>query len=981
MKTATVRLPDAPIGRDFSNDLGVLGRRNPEFLLLLLSAAIIFSLANFAFPHRIDQTHLGLHIGAFLALHVIFRFRLALGTQVILPILYTLTGAGLLLQSFFLDARAGTVLYNSYLTGVLAGCTAFAIFALMPRIDRLADFKYLSIVTAIILAALLVVFGRGPRGTDAKINLFGFQPAEAIKLLVVLFLAAYFSDRDVELRRLHAFEWGWLRLPRFRDAFPVLITVGSLLALFFLQRDLGPALILYLLFLGSFVAVSRRYTLGLGGLVVLLGAFAVSYRWGFLATVRTRIEMWLHPWDNHRANGIQLAESLWSVSSGAWHGMWSHASVGYLPAGHTDLVLASVGEVFGISGFLVLFGLLMVMFSNAVASAFRAATAFDAWFAYGLALLLGIQTVFMAAATLGLLPLSGLPVPFLSYGKSATIAGFSLAGLLLNISSVRKERSVRRFLPGAAWIMPVIVLAGAILCGLRAGQVMLLSADALICRGALTPQADGVRRYVYNRRLLDVAAKIRRGDIVDRNGIPIATNDPARAKSATDSLLRAGLSAASQSSNSSRYYPLGPSAVHILGHTGAYWTDPRTIEKSGDTKLRGYSNPARITQVDGHRVASYDYSALVPIFRDWEQGGNKLIRIASQDRSFRTTLDARFQEAASAALVSTLAALPGKAATNAAAVVLNAATGRILASVSLPTYDPNRISLDDLERIYDAPEKAGLDRARFEVYPPGSSFKIVTAAAALESLDQLPAYHCMHRNKIDWMDGVVHRSRIVADDATDLPHGLIDLDQAIVESCNVYFASLGVEIGAQRLYNMASRMHLELTGIHNAVQMSRDLADNAYGQGRITVSPLRMAAVAAAVANGGVYAEPYVDASASPVTKQIVSPDVAQHLQKAMLGVVQRGTGRGVFISGLMIGGKTGTAQTSSGGAASDSWFIGFACPQGAGPDQMIAFAFFVEHGGYGARAAAPAAKAFLSAYARMNSVQEAPTYGAEEQQ
>jgi cell division protein FtsW (lipid II flippase) len=678
--------------------------RNQELLLLVIAGAINSTFILLLLPNRIDLKTFAIHLTAFLLLHFTLRFRRGPASPTILPTLYALTAAGLLIHSFFHEPGRSTLQHTPYLTGVLAGCAVFGIIALLPSLHSLADFKYIAIATAISLAGLLVAFGSGPRGTDAKINLLGVQPAEAIKLLFVLFLAAYFADRDIELRRLHGLDWGWLRLPRMRDASPVLITCGCVLALFFLQRDLGPALILYLLFLGIFASVSGRWMLGTLGLAVLIGAFTASYRIAFLGTVKTRIEMWLHPWDNHHANGIQLAESLWSLSSGGWHGLWSNASVAYLPAGHTDLILASATEVFGFGGFLLLMGLELTLFLTALRAAFRASAAFEGWFAYGLALLLGIQTVFMASATLGLLPLSGLPVPFLSYGKSATIAGFALAAMVWNISNSANPRATRRILPPGARVMPGIIATCALTCLLRAGQVSLVQADMFIAKGALTPQADGVRRYVYNRRLLDLAAKIRRGDILDRNGIAIATNDPAHARSAAAALVGNGVEIELPPAGFSRYYTLGPAAVHILGHTGAYWTDPRTIEKLADTKLRGYRSPVRITTVDGHRAASYDYAELVPLYREWERGGSSFERILGRDRSFHSTIDAKMQLAAARALESSLPVIGGKRRTEAAAVVLDAATGQILASVSLPSYDPNHSSPDNLVGIYDAPE-------------------------------------------------------------------------------------------------------------------------------------------------------------------------------------------------------------------------------------------------------------------------------------
>jgi cell division protein FtsI/penicillin-binding protein 2 len=150
-----------------------------------------------------------------------------------------------------------------------------------------------------------------------------------------------------------------------------------------------------------------------------------------------------------------------------------------------------------------------------------------------------------------------------------------------------------------------------------------------------------------------------------------------------------------------------------------------------------------------------------------------------------------------------------------------------------------------------------------------------------------------------------------------------------------------------------------MTGVSNAADLEPNLPDNAYGQARVNVSPLRMAQLAAAVANGGFRVEPVL--LAKQYTRiRVLEESTAATLRRWMQEVVDRGTGRAAAIPGLVIGGKTGTAQTEAGDRMSHSWFIGFAYPIGSGPEDSIAFAFLIENGGYGGRAAATAAGAFL---------------------
>ena len=267
--------------------------------------------------------------------------------------------------------------------------------------------------------------------------------------------------------------------------------------------------------------------------------------------------------------------------------------------------------------------------------------------------------------------------------------------------------------------------------------------------------------------------------------------------------------------------------------------------------------------VDGKKAIRQDLSALVPVFRDrFAQSGGKLEGFENRDKNVNLTLDARMQVIALRALERNLPAIDGVARVKGAAVILDAASGEILACVSLPTYDPNTISESDLEKIYGSETKAAYDRARFEIYPPGSTFEIALGAAALE--ERWPgqcgsggSMVCRHVNDISWQyNGTDYRLQ-VTDSEAESAHGRLDLRRAFVSSCNVYFAWLGTQLGPEQLFEYArNRFQLELKGVNIAQDLAANLPGNAYGQAKITASPLRLAAMAAAIANGGYRIEP-----------------------------------------------------------------------------------------------------------------------------
>ena len=225
------------------------------------------------------------------------------------------------------------------------------------------------------------------------------------------------------------------------------------------------------------------------------------------------------------------------------------------------------------------------------------------------------------------------------------------------------------------------------------------------------------------------------------------------------------------------------------------------------------------------------------------------------------------------------------------------------------------------------------------------------------------------------------------------------MPRALIESCNVYFAWLGTRIGAPSFFSFCKgELGLSLPAVPNAAAMEVNLPDNAYGQALVAVTPMEMAAVAAMVRNDGRRVVPgltvYPEEPRPGHLEPLLPEEAARQLRSWMVSVTVSGTGRQAAVEGLVTGGKTGTAQTSSGDGRSHAWFIGFADPppdpgkflpaekpersatgKAAGayplpaepadrpePGAPVAFAFLLENSGYGGRAAAPAARELLTA-------------------
>ncbi|HLR56033.1 MAG TPA: penicillin-binding transpeptidase domain-containing protein [Actinomycetales bacterium] len=348
--------------------------------------------------------------------------------------------------------------------------------------------------------------------------------------------------------------------------------------------------------------------------------------------------------------------------------------------------------------------------------------------------------------------------------------------------------------------------------------------------------------------------------------------------------------------------------------------------------------------------------------------------------SVELTIDATAQEAAAQALGDQVGAV----------VALDPSTGEILAMVSSPSFDPNKLSAHDTKAVTAAYEELNDDPARpmenraisGRLYPPGSVFKLVTAAAALESGD--------------WSAKTVVEAPVELElpqtsstiknygGASCDPNNEMPLADALRISCNTAFASLGMELGTDA---MAQQSNAFGFGVSREIPLKvspstfpdelnpPQLAQSSIGQFDVRVTPLEVAMISAAIANDGIPMAPHLvktvrnsDLSVRSRTNpealaRAVSSSTARSLREMMVSVVESGTGQSAQISGVDVAGKTGTAQTSP-DKDPHAWFTAFA----PADDPQVAVAVVVEHGGSmgseatGGRTAAPIAKAVIEA-------------------
>jgi peptidoglycan glycosyltransferase len=438
-------------------------------------------------------------------------------------------------------------------------------------------------------------------------------------------------------------------------------------------------------------------------------------------------------------------------------------------------------------------------------------------------------------------------------------------------------------------------------------------------------QAEELRDNPRNARALLEEQEIKRGAIIAADGRVLARSVPGPGETFR------------------RRYPTGGLFAHAVGYS--YIDLGRAgIERSHNDELIGRQDEL--------------VSALDSILGRSQQGFN-----------VRTTLDSGAQQTA----VNALAGRRG------AVVALNVRTGAVKVMASVPSYDPNTLQQDFPRLTTDDANAPLLNRATQNGYPPGSTFKVVTAAAALDTGRYRPG------SVVDGSNGKVI-SGVPLNNFGGESFGAIDLTTALTNSVNTVWAEVGSKLGGRTMQQYMERFgfyakppldypddQMTASGVRKRgrlVPMTRRVVDVgrvAIGQGDLFATPLQMAAVAATIANGGRRMRPYlmaraidtdgrtVDQAEPEDAERVISPRTASELTAMMKQVVREGTGTAAALSGVEVAGKTGTAELNLSGL-NQPWFIGFT--------SNIAVAVTLERvqGGTGGVVAAPIAKAVLEA-------------------
>jgi cell division protein FtsW (lipid II flippase) len=315
--------------------------------------------------------------------------------------------------------------------------------ALLPNVDWLKQYRYIWALLGLLLVGSTFVLGVDPNGSGARLwlGLGGvyFQPSEILKILLVAFFASYLDDYR-ELLSYGGVRVGPITLPPVPYLLPIVsMALLSLLVLLW-QRDLGAALLFFGIFLSMLYVATGRASFVILGVALFAAGASLMYR--LFSHVQVRVDLWIDPWSKADTTGYQLVQALTALAAGGLFG--SGLAFGYpeyVPAIHTDFIIAAIGEELGLVGSLGVLALYMLFVYRGFKIALSTRDSFAALLAAGLTTVVGIQSLVILGGTLKLMPLTGVTLPLLSYGGSSVLANFILLGLLLAISAeVRRPR-------------------------------------------------------------------------------------------------------------------------------------------------------------------------------------------------------------------------------------------------------------------------------------------------------------------------------------------------------------------------------------------------------------------------------------------------------------------------------------------------------------------------------------------------------------
>lgn len=982
----------------------------------------------------------GIFITAFALVHLLLSIRAPKADQFLLPLLMVLIGLSLLTLLSLQDPLRDRFLGTDTLVYLCGGLAALGLLSVLNirRFNTDSGFYRLFvfrrnpeaangwpwIAGAILLLMATILLGSGPEGSGVKVNLLGVQPSELVKYLVILFLAGFFALNERFISEYSSWKKRWSFFSFALGA--ILFTLLLFLAL----GDLGPAIVICFTFIilfsfsrGDFMVmagfvglyivcafifenvwINAAITFGVLLLLqflkrkqasesalmalIVITAFLTIDKIPFLhqlvpgpvERLADRKAIWQDSWNNEVYGGDQVANGLWAMASGGFSGQGTGAGFAKtIPEAHTDMILPAMGEEFGWAGMVCVFILFLIYLHRAILIGRKTGHPFLFYLSAGIGISTFVQFLLIAGGSTGALPLSGVSLPFESYGGSSLVINLAAAGFLLGASSVSGTKIQMEYIARRQDGNLVPALAAAV-----AGIILLIvniggyafNNRKWIAKPALVADKSGGRMYSYNPRIAILMKKLEAGNLFDRNGALLATSDPALITKQHDLLDAAGAGNYDLDSvlhkRPARYYPFEEQLFFWTGdaNTGVFTGGMNGYfgEYEHAAELRGFKMPVTNYNVTASKyredrflprgvkemgVQKRDYSALTSLLLSGLDS-TEIAALKHKNRDVKLAVDAALQTH----IQKSISADPDLTNKRVSVVVMEAGTGDVLASAAYPlpaVHNWDQLILSISEQNKMAGWVTNADPGFTIATQPGSTAKILTAMAA---------YNKLGLKATDRTFMVKANERIRTKGAEPDETGLINMESAIVRSNNVYFIKLANE---EHLQEQMAQLYLktgmflhgaggyyynrkpaneaqeekwlnlwrktEFKSAYHPNNIYRNRASGisgmAWGQGELIATPAAVARMASGIANNGNlrpnrYALKISDSTV--LQKEAVpladKPAYAGLLRRFMIEQSAGKTG----ILGIAVAGKTGTPERMwKRKKVNDGWYVFFA--------------------------------------------------------
>jgi cell division protein FtsW (lipid II flippase)/cell division protein FtsI/penicillin-binding protein 2 len=991
-------------------------------------------------------------LGCFALAHLILSWKFSTADQLILPFVMVLTGLSFLtllslqdpLRDRFLAkdslmylamgfvAMIGMLLFN--MRRFTADSTIYRL--LLFKNNRKAANGWPWIIIAISLLVLTIRFGTGPEGSGVKVNLFGFQPSEIVKYLVIIFLAGFFAANERFISEYASFK------KRFSFFAFAVISIAIALFLFLILGDLGPAMVICFTFIILF-SFSRGDFLFMAGSVIfyILITWIFKNVWisalativmlvvvtlfkrkqlsesaimaliiiaGFLTIDKIphldklipgpvqrlvdRKAIWQDAWDNEVYGGDQVANGLWAMASGGITGQGvGEGFAKTIPEAHTDMILPSIGEEFGWTGIVCIFLIFLLYLHRSIIIGRQTGTPFLFYLCAGIGICTFVQFLLIAGGSTGALPLSGVSLPFESYGGSSLVANFIAAGFLLSTSRVKGTPVQMSFITKQQDrnLVPALAMAciGMLLLTINVSRYLFVNAKWIV-KPALVADRSGSRMFSYNPRISVLMNKLQVGTLYDREGRILATSNPQLIQKQRRLLDSSGIQNYNLDSamhkRLTRYYPFEEQMFFWTGDVNSSVFNGSTngyfAEYEHAAELRGFNMPIASYNTHANRfkedrflprgvkemsVSKKDYSALAPLLIAGINS-NEVAAFKQRNRDVKLTVDADLQTKIQKSIATDTSLYDNRVSV----VVMLPSTGDVLASAVYPLppiHNWEQLTMPVNEQNKLSQWLTTSDLGFTYATQPGSTAKVLTTMASFNKLGLEAA-----NKKFNVASWERIRTKGIEPDET----GVITLERAVAKSNNVYFIKLANQEHLEEdMGTLYLKIGMFLHGVggyyygkqpDNAEQeekwrelwrktefntkprydpnnirrtRAKGISGMAWGQGELIATPAAVARLVSGVANNGeLVANRFVlkvSDNEQPVKGSIKLSNDPKYVALITQYMIEQSAPKAPIL-GLNVAGKTGTPERIwKKEGINDGWYVFFA-PMAKGTGNIV---------------------------------------------